>query len=99
MLAAINQEEVEAIGGGYHGDPCCSLGTHAVKRDWQNDALEVRAFLPQARSVEVLAGGRTVAMEKIHRDGFFLAKFDTQPGAYLLRLTLHDETVVEQEDP
>src|SRR5687768_9436858 len=91
--------EVEAIVGGFHGDPFRVLGPHAVKRDWQNDAWEVRAFLPQAASAGVVLGDRTIPMERIHAEGFFLVKVDRQPGAYKLRITLKSGGIVECEDP
>jgi 1,4-alpha-glucan branching enzyme len=91
--------EIEAIVGGYHGDPFRLLGPHAVKRDWQSDAWEVRAFLPQAQSVELVLATSALAMERVHPEGFFVARLDSQPGAYTLRLTTHGGDTIEQEDP
>ena len=51
--------EVEAIIGGYHGDPFRILGPHRVKRGWV-----IRAFLPQASDVFLLLNGhRLVATQ------------------------------------
>lgn len=59
----------------------------------------VRAFLPQASSVEVLLdSGEAVAMEKIHAEGFFVAKFRQQPGHYRLRLLLYNGQVQDIDD-
>ena len=41
-------EEIEAIVGGYHGDPFRILGPHAVRKRGTQARWEVRAFLPQA---------------------------------------------------
>jgi 1,4-alpha-glucan branching enzyme len=40
-------EEIEAIVGGYHGDPFRILGPHAVRKRAGQPRWEVRAFLPQ----------------------------------------------------
>ena len=46
----MTSQEIEAIAGGYHGDPFHVLGPHSVTRKkW-----EVRAFLPQAESAAVV---------------------------------------------
>lgn len=59
----------------------------------------VRAFLPQASSVEVLLdSGEAVAMEKIHAEGFFVAKFRQQPGHYRLRLLLYNGQIHDIDD-
>jgi 1,4-alpha-glucan branching enzyme len=91
-------EEIEAIVGGYHGDPFRILGPHATAsgrtRSW-----EVRAFLPQAESVQVLAGGAAVPMNRRHWQGFFTAPLKGSPGPYLLRLKLWDGGELELEDP
>ena len=47
-------EEIEAIVGGYHGDAFRILGPHSVRKKHGQPRWEVRAFLPQAESAEVL---------------------------------------------
>ena len=47
-------EEIEAIAGGYHGDAFRILGPHSVRKRRGQPCWEVRAFLPQAESAEVL---------------------------------------------
>jgi len=75
-------EEIEAIVGGYHGDAFRVLGPHALKLGW-----EVRAFLPGAESVAVLAAdGKPVKMTKCHAAGVFVADFTAEPGAYQLQV-------------
>ncbi len=92
-------QEVEAIVGGYHGDPFRILGIHAVSGADGRQAWEVRAFLPQAQSAEVVANGLTVAMKQMHPQGVFAATLERHPGAYRLRLRRWNGEVVEQEDP
>jgi len=95
----MTNKEIEAIAGGYHGDPFRLLGLHAIAGGGGEETWEVRAFLPQARSVEVLRNGRASAMKKVHPQGIFAASFEDRPEGYRLRLTLPDGDVVEQEDP
>ena len=64
-------EEIEAIVGGYHGDAFRILGPHAIRKKGGQARWEVRAFLPQAESAEVLVAGRRSAMAKLHAQGFF----------------------------
>jgi 1,4-alpha-glucan branching enzyme len=91
--------EVEALIGGYHGDPFRLLGPHAIKRDWQGDAWEVRTFLPQASKVEVVLDSALVGMERIDEEGFFVAHLTNPPGAYKFRVTLGNGDTAIQEDP
>ncbi len=73
--------EIEAIVGGWHGDPFSVLGPHRAGEGW-----EVRAFLPWAKTAEVLlSNGRRVPMERQHDEGFFVAPVDHEPGHYRLR--------------
>jgi len=46
--------EIEAIVGGYHGDPFRILGPHRIEKPRGTPSWEVRAFLPQAESAEVI---------------------------------------------
>ena len=92
-------QEIEAIVGGYHGDPFRILGPHAVRKRGGQSRWEVRAFLPQAESAEAVAGGQRVAMQKTHADGFFVASLNGTPGPYTLCARLYDGTQVDIEDP
>jgi 1,4-alpha-glucan branching enzyme len=91
-------EEIEAIVGGYHGDAFRILGPHdAGKRRW-----EIRAFLPQAQSAEVIGAGLSLSMEKLHAEGFFCAPLEGTPlnghsPDYRIRARLWDgrETVID----
>src|SRR5579884_1924317 len=89
----MNANEVEAIVGGYHGDPFRILGPHRVKNGW-----EVRAFLPQATEASVLMNGRAEPMQRTDAQGFFCASLDRDPGRYKLRLKLWNGTEQDVED-
>src|SRR5947209_780847 len=92
-------EEIEAIVGGYHGDCFRVLGPHSVRKKAGLPRWEVRAFLPQAESAEVVAGDQTVAMEKLHAQGFFCATLTGQPSHYLIRARLWDGREIAIDDP
>ncbi|MGC9999301.1 MAG: 1,4-alpha-glucan branching protein GlgB [Bryobacteraceae bacterium] len=88
--------DLEAIVGGYHGDPFAVLGPQSTaKGGWT-----LRAFLPHARSVTALCeDGRSVELERRHAEGFFEAALDRAPGRYRLRVETQQDTVEELEDP
>ena len=86
--------EVEAIIGGYHGDPFRILGPHRVKKGWV-----VRAFLPHASDACLLLSGNAVPMEKTDAQGLFTAAIDQDPGRYRLRLKLWNGSGQEVDDP
>ena len=90
------REEIDAIIGGYHGDPFRLLGPHAVQ---QGKAWEVRAFLPQAREVLIVRGEKTFTMRKEAEGGLWVAELQTPPGVYRLRLTLYSGETQEIDDP
>jgi 1,4-alpha-glucan branching enzyme len=96
----VTNTEVEAIVGGYHGDPFRILGPHLVESEGaQKAGWEIRAFLPQAESAEVLVDGRPTRMEKRHPHGFFTARVPGEPEAYRLRLQRHGGATQVIEDP
>ena len=78
--------EMEAIIGGYHGDPFSVLGPHPVSIEKDNPLWEIRAFLPQAKSACVELDGATLPMDKRHREGFFVAEVQGEPGHYRFRI-------------
>jgi 1,4-alpha-glucan branching enzyme len=76
--------ELEAIVGGYHGDPFSILGPHQDKQGWV-----VRALLPQASLAAVrLEDDSLVAMERVQNTALHEARLDADPGAYRLQLKL-----------
>src|ERR1700738_2657214 len=91
--------EIEAIVGGYHGDPFRILGPHRIEKPRGSPSWEVRAFLPQAESAEVALRNERVAMERQHPQGFFVARMDGDPRVYTLRVKLAGGATVELEDP
>ena len=91
--------DVEAIVGGHHGDPFRILGPHAIKRDWQADAWEIRAFLPHAKSAEVLVDDTLFPMENLHPEGFFVARLASRPAHYRFRVHTRWDIILEEEDP
>jgi 1,4-alpha-glucan branching enzyme len=91
-------QEIEAITGGYHGDPFALLGPHMVENGGKT-AWAIRAFLPQAAEAALLLGGATTAMERTHPGGLFTAALDREPGAYKLLATDRHGVVNEFEDP
>ena len=96
----LTPEEVDALVGGYHGDPFSALGPHAYELNGK-ECLVVRAFLPRAREVQVKAGDQLYPMEKVHPDGLFEAVIDPAPShfAYTLVQTDDAENVTEFYDP
>src|ERR1039457_4702465 len=92
-------EEIEAIVGGYHGDAFRILGPHSVRRKGSQARWEVRAFLPQAESVEVVVGGERTTTIKEHDRGFFAATLTGDPVPYLIRARLFDGREIEIDDP
>ena len=95
----MTKAEIDAVVGGYHGDPFQILGPHALKARSKPASWEVRAFLPQAAEAEVLLEGQVCPLERRHQDGFFVVAIEGQPRGYRLRLKLHDGSVSEIEDP
>jgi 1,4-alpha-glucan branching enzyme len=87
---------VEAIAGGYHGDPFAVLGPHP---SGEGDGWVIRTFQPEAVKVEVLASGQSAAAELMHASGFFQASLDREPERYRLRITGKDGGVAEVDDP
>jgi 1,4-alpha-glucan branching enzyme len=92
-------EEIEAIVGGYHGDAFRILGPHGIRKKGGQARWEVRAFLPQAESAEVLIDGRRCAMAKMHAQGFFCATVNGDPQPYTICARLWDGREAVIDDP
>ena len=109
----MNEQELEAIAGGHHGDPFAILGPHARSSadakaiDGKRSAgktddkagWEVRAFLPQAKSVSVITASGAVPMERVHASGIYVAPLESRPETYKLRIDDFADQVSEMEDP
>jgi 1,4-alpha-glucan branching enzyme len=95
----MTDKELEAIAGGYHGDPFRLLGPHPLDEEKAGKKWEVRAFLPRATQVAVVNSTGTVPMKRVHPHGLFVAALPERPNHYRLRITEHEGTVTEVEDP
>lgn len=95
----MTDQELEAIVGGYHGDPFRILGPHPSNGDSKPENWKIRAFLPQADSASVVEAGREIPMQKVHPQGFFSATIAKRPESYKLKVTNHSANAVEIEDP
>jgi 1,4-alpha-glucan branching enzyme len=92
-------EEIEAIVGGYHGDSFRVLGPHGVRKKGGQARWEVRAFLPQAESAELVADAERRPMERRHQQGFFCGVLNGDPRPYRIMARLWDGREVEFDDP
>lgn len=98
---------MDAIVGGYHGDPFRVLGPHSISDEKaKGTAWTVVTFQPQAASVEILLGVTTGTklpaaqpMERAHPHGIFVYKGSAEPGNYRFRLTDYSGNSTEVEDP
>ncbi|HKE23299.1 MAG TPA: 1,4-alpha-glucan branching protein GlgB [Bryobacteraceae bacterium] len=95
----MTDRDIEAIVGGYHGDAFRILGPHGMRKKGGQPRWEVRAFLPQAESAEVITTDLRFTMSKKHPQGFFCVAIDGDSRPYRLRLHLWDGREVEIEDP
>ena len=107
----MNEQELEAIAGGHHGDPFAVLGPHtrsdenaiegkrAGEKPDAKNKWEVRAFLPQAQSASVVTATGLVPMERIHASGIYAAPLEGRPDTYKLRITDFSDQISEIEDP
>jgi 1,4-alpha-glucan branching enzyme len=92
-------EDIDAIVGGYHGDAFRVLGPHSIRKRQSQGRWEVRAFLPQAESADVLIGEQLYPMAKQNEQGFFCAALTGNPQRYSLRALLWDGRRIDMEDP
>jgi 1,4-alpha-glucan branching enzyme len=93
---------IDAIVGGYHGDPFALLGPHEHEDDVDGQGIVIRAFLPLAQSADVLLDdGQIYAMTRVKDDGFFevFVPGKTLPLTYQLRLNTYNGESIQQEDP
>lgn len=97
MNQSLSKETIDAIVGGYHGDPFAVLGPHEFDSN-----LVIRAFLPQTSSAEVVQeDGSRYPMTRIHNDGFFETVIEDKslPFDYRLLLTFPDGSQAYYTDP
>jgi 1,4-alpha-glucan branching enzyme len=91
MKPILSSDEINRIVHAYHHDPFQVLGAHVATVD-DAPAVVVRAFLPQAQEVSVVADDEAYRMDRIHDDGLYEAVFPerSEVFGYRLRLTYHD---------
>ena len=92
MAQTLPREIVDAIAGGYHGDPFAVLGPHPVPMEDGKEGTAIRTMLPWAAEVKVLtANGQATDMGRIHPDGLFETVLPRDavdgPQSYALRAT------------
>lgn len=88
--------DIEAIVRGEHGDPFSVLGLQRA-----NHGASVRAFYPDASAISAVdpATGETIALTRLHGEGFFGAEVpDSFSSRYRLRVT-RNGTTGEIDDP
>ena len=91
----MSEAAIQAITQGRYRDPFSFLGPHKSDSGWI-----VRAWLPQAKQVELVAQEGSQPMAQAEgASGFFTADRNAAPGAYRLRITLYSGEVQEIEDP
>ena len=97
--ATIDQAQIAAICGGYHGAPFEVLGPHVV----EGKGLVVRAFRPLDAQVFVLdpAVGTRTELAKVDPAGFFEGAIPghAEPFAYRLIVADAEGNEYELEDP
>src|SRR3954452_15209957 len=102
---AMRTADIDAIAGGYHGDAFSVLGPHLQESDRNEksgkspDIWEIRAFLPQAKTASVIAGGAKFPMERRHADGVFVATLKQPPNVYQLAIEDYHGGSAVIEDP
>jgi 1,4-alpha-glucan branching enzyme len=100
IKALLTVEDVNAIAGGYHPDPFRVLGPHQVQAEpGLAPEWEVRAFAPEAESLQICSHGKKIAMEKRHPAGVFCGALDHAPGNYRLIASYADGRVSQYDDP
>ncbi len=90
--------EIDLLRAARHGDPFAVLGPHAG----DDGRVWLRAFLPGATRVEVLARADDTAAAELtprHADGFFEGLLTHAPDAYRLRAHWSDGATSVLEDP
>ncbi len=97
MKPMMTNHDIDALVGGYHGDPFRVLGPHPA----EDPAIgwEVRAFLPEACEAAVVMGDVVTPMKKRHAQGFFIGVLPGTPRDYTLRLKLWSGPSQDIEDP
>src|ERR1700750_2919263 len=94
----LRDAEIDLVRAARHGDPFAVLGPH----DGDDGRRWLRAFLPGATRVEVLARADDAPHGELalrHADGFFEGALALAPDAYRLRAHWCDRSVSGLEAP
>jgi 1,4-alpha-glucan branching enzyme len=85
-----------ALVAGRHGNPYAVLGLHRTGGEYI-----VRTFQPHADRVDLIstAGSILASLERVHAAGLFTGLLPPRKRRYRLRITLHDGTRYDIEDP
>jgi len=96
----LTEGEMDALAGAYHGQPFDVLGPHRYDIDGTM-YLVVRAFRPDAKTVQVKMADAPRPMDRIHPDGLFEAVIDPIPtdARYTLARTDYAGVVTDEYDP
>ena len=94
LSGAVHDAELSALLQARHGDPFAVLGPHTAAdgKRW------VRALLPGALSVQVVAGARAWPLPQRHTDGFFEGPVGAT-ALYQLRVRWRDGSEALIDDP
>ena len=95
------KEEIKLIAGGLHGDPFSVLGMHDTTEGDQ-ESLEVRAFLPEAREAWVIneTTNNAYPMEKAEESGFYLLRLpDEKMFSYRIQIKTLEGALADFRDP
>src|SRR5919204_4501943 len=98
-IAGLPPDEVNRFVRGEHSDPFRVLGPHRI-----GDDLEIRAFRPDARKIEIVLDQHPeepITAQKIQQDGFFCAtvRNAARDLPYHLRVTAWDGSHYLTRDP
>jgi len=89
MNTILSTEEINRIVYAYHHDPFQVLGAHQTTLDGV-PAVVVRAFVPQAGEVAVVADEETYPMRRVHEDGLFEGVCANRDEVFRYRLRATD---------
>jgi 1,4-alpha-glucan branching enzyme len=94
MTSTLAREELDRLVGGAHHDPHSILGAHPVA----GGRTVIRTLRPEATAVQVLIGGESTPMQRIHDAGVFEGIVDSTLTDYRLSVDYGDQAFVV-DDP
>jgi len=89
MSTTLSTEEINRIVYAYHHDPFQVLGAHQATLDGV-PAVVLRAFVPQANEMAVVADEETYPMRRVHKDGLFEVVCANRDQVFRYRLRATD---------